>query len=141
MTETEFRVNHSTVIEYYQYIEMRLKGICTAIYSNSMTDWFQRLNDYDGDPLGKLIQKIHVAQEEKIRIVFSAEEFNDLDRIRQARNFWCHQCFGGDFHIIFKNGVVKQPEYAKKLVSDLREAIEWDERLANKHHELSSVWK
>jgi hypothetical protein len=104
-------------------------------------EWFQGLSDYDADPLGKLIQKIHVAQEEKKHVVFSSDEFNDLDCIRQARNFWCHQCFGGDYPVIFKNGVIKQPEYAKKLVSDLREAIEWDERLAEIHHELSSAWR
>ena len=39
MTETEFRVNHSTIIEYYQYIEMRLKVICAALLSDEERNW------------------------------------------------------------------------------------------------------
>ncbi len=34
MTETEFRVKHSELIEYYQLIEMRLKGICAALLAD-----------------------------------------------------------------------------------------------------------
>ena len=31
MTENDFRVKHSEIIEYYQLIEMRLKGICASL--------------------------------------------------------------------------------------------------------------
>lgn len=34
MTEAEFRVKHSELIEYYQLIEMRLKCICADLLAD-----------------------------------------------------------------------------------------------------------
>ena len=47
MTESEFRFKYSELIEYYQYIEMRLKGICATILVLTDEDkgWFERLSD------------------------------------------------------------------------------------------------
>ena len=57
MTKTEFREKHSELIEYYQYIEMRLKGICATLLADEERGWFERLEDYESDPLGKLIKQ------------------------------------------------------------------------------------
>ncbi len=132
MTETEFRVQHSTLIEYYQYIEMRLKGICSAIHQDRLIEWYKHLDEYGEDSFGKLLIKVRTAQEQKQCFLLSDDDFRDLDRMRQARNYWCHQCFGGDAPLIIKNGFVKQSECIIRLVSDLNDAIEWDEKLANK---------
>ena len=43
MTETEFRFKHSEIIEYYQLIEMRLKGICAALMADGNKGWYERL--------------------------------------------------------------------------------------------------
>ena len=57
MTETEFRVKHSELIEYYQLIEMRFKSACAGLLADEEKGWFNRLDDYESDPFGKLIQK------------------------------------------------------------------------------------
>ena len=51
MTENDFRFKHSELIEYYQYIEMRLKAICAAILADEEKSWiynnlFARKCDY-----------------------------------------------------------------------------------------------
>ena len=38
MNQSEFREKHSELIEYYQYIEMRLKGICAVIPADESRD-------------------------------------------------------------------------------------------------------
>ena len=58
MTEVEFRVKHSELIEYYQLIEMHLKGICAALDVDKENSWFDKLDDFEADPLGKLLKKI-----------------------------------------------------------------------------------
>lgn len=58
MTESDFRFKHSELIEYYQYIEMRLKFICANFLAKDEQEWFDRLVDYETDSLGKLIKKM-----------------------------------------------------------------------------------
>ena len=58
MTETEFRLRYSELIEYYQYIEERLKYICAQLLADEDKDWFNRLNELESDPFGMLIRKI-----------------------------------------------------------------------------------
>lgn len=137
MTETEFRVNHSTIIEYYQYIEMHLKVICAALLSDEERNWYQRLNDYESDPLGKLIKKIKKTQRQNEREVLTPEDLTALKNIQVARNYWAHQCFGALDHVTFKNDTVKKQEYADRIETDLKLAIEWDEKLADKVHSLN----
>ena len=129
MTETDFRVKHSELIEYYQLIEMRLKFTCAALLADEERGWFDRLNDYESDPFGLLLQKIKDLQVQKPIEVLSKEDFIALGELRKTRNYWVHQCFGGQWPIVFRKGEVKNLSYAKKLVSDLNDAIEWDEKL------------
>lgn len=66
MTEVEFRVKHSELIEYYQLIEMHLKGICAALDVDKENSWFDKLDDFEADPLGKLLKEIKKLQSKKI---------------------------------------------------------------------------
>lgn len=129
MTETDFRVKHSELIEYYQLIEMRLKFTCAALLADEERGWFDRLNDYESDPFGLLLQKIKDLQVQKQIEVILQEDFIALDELRKTRNYWVHQCFGGQMPIVFRKGEVKNSGYAKRIVSDLNDAIEWDEKL------------
>lgn len=132
MTETDFRFKHSELIEYYQYIEMRLKTLCAAILADEEKGWFERLNDYETDSFGTLLKKIKEIQDEKQITILSKDELTELDNLRFTRNYWAHQCFGGQHPIIFKNDKVKINEYANKITTDLNKAIEWDEKLTRK---------
>ena len=143
MTEMEFRVLHSEVIEYYQYIEMHLKGVCAALLADEERDWFARLDDYETDPLGKLLLTIKTHQVEKDLFLFSSDDFNALVRLRQSRNYWVHQCFAGDngsTHVIFdKNNNVRYSKDAQRINADLRDAIEWDERITEIERNIIST--
>lgn len=66
MTEVEFRVKHSELIEYYQLIEMHLKGICAALDVDKENSWFDKLDDFEADPLGKLLKKLKSYRVKKI---------------------------------------------------------------------------
>ena len=129
MTETEFRFKHSELIEYYQLIEMRLKTLCVVILADEEKSWFESLNDYETDSFGTLVKKITELQEQKNVYPLSKDDLSQLNDIRKTRNYWAHQCFGGQRPIIFNNDKLKNQEYAAKINSDLDEAIKWDEKL------------
>ncbi len=61
--------------------------------------------------------------------MLNEDDFSKLDDLRKTRNYWAHQCFGGNQPIVFKNDELKRIEYARKIYSDLNEAIEWEEKL------------
>ena len=129
MTETEFRVKHSELIEYYQLIEMRLKGICAAVLADEEKGWFERLSDYDSDPFGKLLKLIKDLQKEKDISVFAQEELDALNQLRLCRNYWVHQCFACAERITFKKGEVAKKGAAVQLHRDYEDAFEWDKKL------------
>ena len=133
MTENDFRVLHSELIECYQNIEMRLKGICAAICADEDGNWFQRLDEYEPDPLGKMIQEIRVIQDRTRLDLFSSEDYQALSALRQTRNYWVHQCFVSSDCVVFKNGEVKENK-AKKIKEDLRDAEDWKEKLTEIEH-------
>lgn len=129
MTESDFRFKHSELIEYYQYVEMRLKFICSGLLTDEEKVWFERLSDYENDSFGCLLKKIKEIQKQKNVALLKEDDFSKLDDLRKTRNYWAHQCFGGQTPIVFKDDKVKRNEYAIKIVSDLDEAIEWNEKL------------
>ena len=139
MTKTEFREKHSELIEYYQYIEMHLKGICATLLADEERGWFDRLSDYELDPLGKLIKELCTFQTQKQMGLLSQEDFESLEKLRETRNYWVHQCFSDNTtHVIFKNGNVRNPGHAQGLSCALNDAIAWDERLAEVARSLNT---
>ena len=137
MTETEFRINHSRIIEYYQYIEMRLKVICAELLSDEEQNWFERLNKYESDPLGKLIRKIKAIHRQKNIDLLTSEDFETLEHIRESRNYWVHQCFAAPEHVTIRKKMVRNPKYAERIMEDLAVAETMDQVLADKVHILS----
>lgn len=130
MTETEFRFKHSELIEYYQLIEMRLRGICADLCVDKARDWFDRYNDYESDSFGLLIRKTKEIQAQKQINLLSQDDFVELECLRKTRNYWAHECFGGSIPIVFnREGELKRSIYAEKIASDLNDAIRWDEKL------------
>ena len=133
MTETEFRLKYSELIEYYQYIEERLKYICAFLLTDEEKGWLDRLNDIDSDPFGMLVTNIQSLQTQKQVAVLSQKDIDALNEMRITRNYWVHQCFGGLWNsIIFKKDELKDPEHGKRIIKDLSKAIEWDRKLTEK---------
>ncbi|MBR5114413.1 MAG: hypothetical protein IK101_03860 [Oscillospiraceae bacterium] len=130
MKEKDFRIMHSMIIEYYQLIEMRLKGICAAINMDGNKGWIERLDDYEEDPMGKLLIRIQKDQKQQGHEYIKIEEIHQLDKLRERRNYWCHQCFGGsENYLHIKRGEVLPDSLAQNIKTDLNEALSWDEKL------------
>ena len=136
MTEADFRIQYCELMEYYQLIEMRCRGICAAILADDKKGWYERLADYEKDPLGTLIKHINELQKQKQIPIFTRDDLLELARVRNSRNYWAHQCFAGNEPIIFSKGVVKRKHAVSQLRFDLQDAIEWDEKLADVAGEL-----
>ncbi len=129
MTEEMFRIKHSEVIEWYQYIEMHLKGICSMLYPRMGSSWFGRLDDVATDSIWKMMKLIREYQKNNYDQLLSEEELARLDEVRQERNYWCHQCFSDVDHVIFKHKSLRDDKYEKRIDHDLEEAKAWNERL------------
>lgn len=138
MTEIDFRVKHSELIEYYQLIEMRLKCICADLLADEDRGWFERLSDYESDPLGLLILKIQDLQKQTNTVLFTQDDFKTLKELKGRRNYWVHQCFGGNNPIVFSGeGTVKSIWGIQQIVSDLDDAMKWDEIITERTNALS----
>ena len=129
MKEVDFRTKYCELMEFYQYVEMRLKYICAALLADEEKGWFERLGDYESDPFGMSLQKIKEYQKQKQITMLSEDDIMALDAIRVRRNYWVHQCFSNPMHVIFRRGELRDQVYAKDIISDLDDAIEWDEKL------------
>jgi hypothetical protein len=109
MTENEFRIMHSQIIEEYQLIEMHLKGICSVILADDARSWVDRLDGYNYDPLGFLLKEIQTIQKNNKSNYLLNDDLKALDAVRVARNYWVHQSFVNDEHVTFsRTGNVKK---------------------------------
>ena len=127
MPTDSFRINHSTLIEHYQFIEAHLESIYSSISGKSYLDG---LKDVEEASLPSIIRAIQKLEKEKDLEVFTEEEYADLFRIFQRRNFWCHNCF---YDLTFNGvGQLKNPEDMWRMANDLHEAAAWREKLFNK---------
>ena len=137
MTETEFRCMHSEFVEYCQYIENRINGICAAILAENYDEWCSRLGEHQENTFGRRIYRFRKLQEEKQENWLTDADFEKLDKLRVARNFWVHECFWDPYWLVFtrrngtKEAIVKNPQYAAKLKQDFGDAVEWDKRLTD----------
>lgn len=78
MTEVEFRVKHSELIEYYQLIEMHIKGICAALGVDKENSWFDKRDDFEADPMGKLLKKL---KSYRVKIIVNCLKMTILENL------------------------------------------------------------
>ena len=117
MTIDEFRIKHSTLIEQYQFIEFRLKGIYAVV---SGKNFFEGLDDVEESNMGKLIIEIKKFDSQRNVPVIAADLYDRIESVRLKRNYWSHNCYTS---MAFKtNGDPKNEEKIKELKKDLREA-------------------
>ena len=122
-------------MEEYQYMEMHLKGICEAISSVDAEGWLKRLDVNKHNPLHELIDGLEKKMKETGNHCLSKQEIAKLREVLKRRNYWCHECFKADNHVIFKGckesneKVIRDSQYADDIAFDLKTAEEWNIRL------------
>ena len=90
MTLEEYRIRHSTLIEQYQWIEFDLEGLFAFI---SGDPFHEAIQEIEKDSIGGVVREIRKIEEERGIQVFFDSEYEELDQIRQRRNFWSHACY------------------------------------------------
>ena len=121
MTLDEYRIRHSLLIEQYQWIEFDLEGLYAAI---SDTPFPKALREIEKDSIGGVVRQIKKIEKEKNITVFTDNEYQELDMLRERRNFWSHACYTEAYD---KN--TGTPRNAKLLATDLQKAESFLERL------------
>lgn len=93
MESNEYRILHSQIIEQYQLIEFHLEGLFALIVSDG--DNFEELaRRVENDAMGELIRKVRfLVKEFKFSDLLTKDDFATLERIRDDRNFYCHENF------------------------------------------------
>lgn len=121
MTLEEYRIKHSMLIEQYQWIEFDLEGLYAAI---SDEPFCEALQEIEKDSIGGVVREIKKIEKEKNIVIFSEDEYQELDMLRERRNFWSHACYTEAYDK--STGI---PRNAKMLSTDLREAETFLEHL------------
>ena len=89
MTLEEYRIKHSMLIEQYQWIEFNLEGLFAAIADEPFCE---ALREIEKDSIGGVVREIKKVEKQKNISVFSVGEYQELDQLRERRNFWSHVC-------------------------------------------------
>ena len=121
MTLEEYRIRHSLLIEQYQWIEFDLEGLYAAL---SEEPFCKALREIERDSIGGVVREIQKIEAYQNITVFSEAEYQELDQIRERRNFWCHVCYTEAYD---KN--TGAPRNANMLSADLGKSETFLERL------------
>ena len=93
MTLDEYRILHSKIIEQYQFIEFHLEGLF-ALMQGQGNNFEELARRVENDAMGELIRKVRfLVKEYKYQNIITKQDFNDLDKIRDDRNYYCHENF------------------------------------------------
>ena len=132
MVLKEFRIAHSTLIEHYQFMEAHLEGIYAALLDKPFRDGIREI---ERDSLSGVIREIREVEQKKNIQVFTGDDYDQLRRIIDRRNFWCHCCY---YELAFdlKTGGPARVRDVQDMLEDLRQAEQWRERLFQKKVEL-----
>ncbi len=118
MTEEEFRIGFSTLVEHYQYIEMHLEGIYACISGRSFFDTLEDVSTYS---LTKLIRDLEeIDSEHRVRAL-SESDYSRLEALSKRRNFWVHNAFT-DLVFDVKTGGLRNTKDIETMESDTQEA-------------------
>lgn len=123
MTSTEFKIKHSELIEQFQWIEFNFKKIIIGLNGEGIISGLDALNK---DAWGRLMDRVYEAEQKAGTRFFSNSLYDELDDLREERNYWCHQCY---LDVRFKrDGTVRSSKIVQKLDEDYRKATELQDR-------------
>ena len=128
MVLKEFRIAHSTLIEHYQFMEAHLEGIYAALLDKPFRDGIREI---ERDSMSGVIREIREVEQKKNIQVFTNQEYDQLRKIIDRRNFWCHCCY---YELAFdlKTGGPARVRDVQEMLEDLRQAEQWREQLFQK---------
>ena len=112
-----FKLIHSELIMSVQYIEQDLRIIYSTIKPG---DYKVNYAIVDNAPLGKLLKELHELDEEIGYSKIRENDYQLLNKIRDVRNYWCHQCYL-DFHYI------ENPEKHNEEFQKVAQRLHFDE--------------
>lgn len=112
-----FKLIHSELIMSVQYIEQDLKLIYSILKGGEFDDNF---SDVENFPLGKLLKSLHEMDQKLGYSKIKENDYELLNRIREIRNYWCHQCYI-DFHYI------EDPQAHEKAFQEVAVRLHKDE--------------
>lgn len=133
MTLEDFRIQHSTLIEHYQFIESHLESIYAIVSGKPFIDG---LKDVEKHNIRQILQSIRRLEDNGASNgVFTDEEYRRIESILDRRNFWCHNCY---YDLVFdkKTGGLKKAEDIQTILNDLRESESLREALFDKYLQL-----
>ena len=90
MTNDEFKLLHSELIMHVQCIENDLRIIYAAMKPG---DFDSNKDELERASLGRIRIQLKRLDYSDGRPDLSEEDYRSIDRIREVRNYWCHQCF------------------------------------------------
>ncbi len=106
MTKDEFKILHSELIMYCQCIEFDLKRIYSGM---SEADFDDTMDMLETSNLGRTLKKLKTLDFSDGTLDLSESLYEDLNEVREIRNYWCHQCYI-DF-IYITDAEIKENEF------------------------------
>ena len=118
MISDKFRIQHSLLIEHYQFVEAHLESIYAALSGKNL---LYGLHDVEKASLPIIIKEIQTLEQRKKVCVFSEDDYDRLKNAVCRRNFWCHNCY---YDLVFdrKTGNLKYKADTLQMNNDLLEA-------------------
>ncbi len=90
MNRDLFKIIHSELIQEVQCVENNLKIIYAAMLKGNFKS---NLKSVEKMNLGKIARELEGLDNSDDMPEFTEEEYNTIDKIREIRNYWCHQCY------------------------------------------------
>lgn len=123
MNIVNFRQLHSQLILEYQLVEEKLRFIYIFLDKHTINLGMDTIDYWDGlnkESIGKLIKMINSKSDEHKVVVFDEKLIELIDKVREKRNFWCHQCY---LKLVFgANGESKLKDLETRMNSDINDA-------------------
>ena len=131
MDHDTFKITHSSIMMCFQCIEFDLKRIYSGMSADDFDDCMDMLENSN---FGEVLNRLKKLDNSDNKPDISDSDYDLLDRIREIRNYWCHQCYL-DF-VYIQNDQSRENKFqkiARRLDNDYN-------RVLKLHHNLQSFY-
>lgn len=138
MTRDKFKLIHSELIMQVQCIEHDLKliyaGMCKGDFDKNL-DALEKVN------LGSMIKKVKELDYSDGHPDLTKRDYMLLEKIREIRNYWCHQCFID--YVYISDDYTRErkfQEIAKRLSEDENQTWELQQHLQQLRNKTLEIY-